>query len=72
MNVFILTFLVFSLVMIGMAVGVILSNRTIKGSCGGLNDIDGLQGACDICEGKKQCRRRRNMQRKALNAAVNR
>ena len=72
MNVFILTFLVFSLVMIGMAVGVILSNRTIKGSCGGLNDIDGLQGACDICEGKKQCRRRRNMQRKALNPAVNR
>lgn len=66
MNVFLVSFLVFMLVMIGMAVGVIVSNREIKGSCGGLNDIDGLKGACDICEGKKVCRRRREMQRKAL------
>ncbi len=52
--------------MIGMAVGVIVSNREIKGSCGGLNDIDGLQGACDICEIKEQCKRRNKMLRKAL------
>lgn len=66
MNLFLISFAVFLLVMIGMAVGVIVSNRAIKGSCGGLNDIDGLKGACDICEGKKACRRRRAMQRKAL------
>lgn len=66
MNVFLLSFFIFALVMIGMAVGVIVSNRSIKGSCGGLNDIDGLQGACDICEGKKQCKRRRAMQRQPL------
>lgn len=66
MSLFLITFAVFSLVMVGMAVGVIVNNREIKGSCGGLNDIDGLKGACDICEGKKVCRRRRQMERKAL------
>ncbi len=59
MNTLFLSFLIFGLVMIAMAVGVILSNREIKGSCGGLNDIDGLEGACDICEIKEQCKRRR-------------
>lgn len=66
MNLFFITFGVFVLVMAAMAIGVIVSNRAIKGSCGGLNDIDGLKGACDICEGKKVCRRRRQMERKAL------
>lgn len=66
MNLFIVTFSVFLLVVIAMAVGVIISNRAIKGSCGGLNDIDGLEGACDICEIKHQCKRRKAMQRKAL------
>jgi len=54
------------LVMAAMAIGVIVSNREIKGSCGGLNDIDGLAGACDICEVKEQCKRRKKMRRKAL------
>lgn len=66
MSLFFITFGVFVLVMVGMAIGVIVSNRAIKGSCGGLNDIEGLKGACDICEGKKVCRRRRQMERKAL------
>ena len=66
MNIFIITFVVFFLVMIAMAVGVIVNNRAIKGSCGGLNDIEGLKGACDICEGKKQCSRRRRLERQAL------
>jgi len=66
MNLFLVTFSVFLLVMLSMAIGVIISNRSIKGSCGGLNDIDGLKGACDICEGKKVCAKRRKMERKAL------
>lgn len=66
MNLFIVTFAVFIFVMIAMAVGVLVNNRAIKGSCGGLNDIEGLKGACDICEGKKVCNRRRQMERKAL------
>ena len=32
-------FVVFAVVMVGMAVGVIFSNRQIKGSCGGLNTM---------------------------------
>lgn len=66
MNVFFLTLTIFLFVMIAMAVGVIIANRSIKGSCGGLNDIDGLKGACDICELKTQCRRRKSLQRKKL------
>ena len=65
MSTFIVSFVIFAIVVAAMAVGVIVNNRSIKGSCGGLNDIDGLQGACDICEGRKACRRKQ-MQRKAL------
>ncbi|MFT4629490.1 MAG: hypothetical protein ACI8PV_000604, partial [Dinoroseobacter sp.] len=50
MNTFLLTFGIFTIAMMAMAIGVIVSNRAIKGTCGGLNDIDGLEGACDICE----------------------
>jgi|TARA_B110000285_G_C14972379_1_gene537220 hypothetical protein len=66
MNTFFLTFGIFTIAMTAMAIGVIVNNRAIKGSCGGLNDIDGLEGACDICEIKQQCKRRRKMQRQAL------
>lgn len=66
MNTFVISFFAFACVMLAMAVGVIVNNRSIKGSCGGLNDIDGLQGSCDICELKSQCKRHRKMQRKAL------
>ncbi|NNC99763.1 MAG: (Na+)-NQR maturation NqrM [Gammaproteobacteria bacterium] len=66
MSTFIITFVVFALVMLAMAIGVIVNNRAIRGSCGGLNDIDGLEGACDICELRRQCKRRRTLQRKAL------
>ena len=62
MSTFILAFLIFAVVIAAMAIGVILNDREIKGSCGGLNDIDGLAGACDICESKKQCKRRRQQQ----------
>jgi hypothetical protein len=65
MNTFIFSFSIFVVVMLGMAIGLILNNRSIKGSCGGLNDIDGLEGACDICEVKEQCKRRKKMLREA-------
>jgi hypothetical protein len=49
-----MTFLIFVLVVLGMAIGVIFSNRQIKGSCGGLNNIDGLDsGDCMFCSNKK-------------------
>jgi len=42
---------VFAIVLAAMAVGVILSNREIKGSCGGLNNFKDSVGnpICDAC-----------------------
>ena len=56
MSVFLLSFLIFCLVALGMALGVILSNKELKGSCGGLGNIPGISGDCSCsnpCEKKK-------------------
>ena len=42
MKLFLITLLVFGLVLLAMSVGVILGHRCIKGSCGGL-------GNCEAC-----------------------
>lgn len=61
MTIFIATFIVMSIAIIGMAIGIILGRPAIKGSCGGLNQI-GLSGDCggacspeeeEVCELKK-------------------
>lgn len=55
MTIFILTFVVLIVVVCGMAVGVILANKPIKGSCGGMSAL-GIDTACDICGGDmKKC-----------------
>lgn len=41
---------VFALLFAGMAVGVIFSNKPIKGSCGGMANL-GIAGDCEICGG---------------------
>jgi len=56
MNTFLITFLFFLLFVVVMAVGVIFSNRKIKGSCGGLNNVDGLEGDCLLCN--KKCEKK--------------
>ena len=45
MSIFIATFIIISVAVIGMAVGVLLGRPAIKGSCGGLNQV-GLAGSC--------------------------
>jgi uncharacterized protein len=42
---------IFLLLFFGMAIGVVLSNKPVKGSCGGLGAV-GVQGDCGLC-GKK-------------------
>ena len=56
MSVFILAFVIFSLVALGMSLGVILNGREIKGSCGGIGNITGEKSNCSCsnpCEKKK-------------------
>lgn len=55
------TFSVFLFIMAIMAIGYIIAGKSIKGSCGGLNAIEGLDGACDICAVKSQCSKRKRM-----------
>lgn len=59
MYLFLISFVVIAVAMLGMAVGVILSSRPIQGSCGGLENIEGLEASCDICVGEGRCRRRK-------------
>lgn len=48
MSVFLVTFCVMLLAVIGMAVGVIFGRQPIAGSCGGLNNVD-ESGNCQSC-----------------------
>lgn len=48
MATFALTFGILMVIMLGMALGVILMGRSIKGSCGGLNAI-GDADQCLVC-----------------------
>ncbi|MEM6340428.1 MAG: (Na+)-NQR maturation NqrM [Pseudomonadota bacterium] len=48
MTTFLLTFGFLMLIMLGMALGVILMGKTIKGSCGGLNAISDAD-KCLVC-----------------------
>lgn len=48
MSTFFLAFILLVLVMVGMALGVMLRGKTIKGSCGGLNAISGAD-KCMVC-----------------------
>ncbi len=53
MSIFLITFLLMTIITIAMAVGVLAGRKPLQGSCGGLNKIDGL-GECEICGGDRQ------------------
>ena len=50
---FIVTFALIGISFAGMPIGVILSNKEIKGSCGGLGAVMGED--CDFCDSKEEC-----------------
>ena len=52
MMIMIVTFLVMLTIVAAMAIGVILSNKPIKGSCGGLSAL-GMKDSCMICGGNE-------------------
>lgn len=49
MATFLIAFILLLLVVTGMALGVMLKGKTIKGSCGGLNAISGAD-KCVVCQ----------------------
>ena len=62
MKLFLFSLLAFGLALLGMSLGVIFSDRRIRGSCGGLSTLPGRHGkvACEGCpsggnEGGKGC-----------------
>ncbi|MCJ8305133.1 (Na+)-NQR maturation NqrM [Shewanella sp.] len=64
MSIFIITFVIMAIAIIGMAIGVLLGRPAIKGSCGGLNQV-GLAGSCSgVCssEEKEICAKRKQDQ----------
>ena len=55
---FLITFVAFGLALFGMSLGVIFSDRRIRGSCGGLSHLGGKHSkvACEGCPtGGKDC-----------------
>lgn len=59
MQVFIITFFVLLIVVVAMAVGVIFGRGAIKGSCGGIGNVEGLESACDFCS--EPCEKRKQL-----------
>jgi len=53
MTVFIITVLVFGLVIAAMSVGVMAGRQPIKGSCGGIGAL-GIDQSCELCGGDPQ------------------
>ena len=51
MTSFLITFLVMALVLTIMSIGVLFGRKPVQGSCGGMNNIDGLK-ECELCGGE--------------------
>ncbi len=46
-----MSFVALAIAILGMAIGVLFGRRGIKGSCGGLKTIQGLEPDCPVCSG---------------------
>ncbi len=57
MTTIILSFAIFALAILGLASGLLLSGRRIQGSCGGLNQVPGVDSDCGgVC--RRPCPKR--------------
>ncbi|MFT4886319.1 MAG: hypothetical protein ACJAY7_001007 [Pseudohongiellaceae bacterium] len=50
MAVFLISFLLIATVVLIMSVGVIMGRKPVQGSCGGLNNLSGMD-ECELCGG---------------------
>ncbi|MEB4590660.1 (Na+)-NQR maturation NqrM [Candidatus Thiothrix sp. Deng01] len=66
MKIFLLTFLIFLLAVLGLAIGWLFSNRSLKGSCGGLSAIPGMENAHCSCSNPCEKRKQKMAQEAAL------
>lgn len=66
MSTFILTFLLFLLVIGGMAVGVIFGRAPIAGSCGGLNNPEGNCSCANPCSRRRKAMASRQQDEQAI------
>jgi hypothetical protein len=51
MELFLISFVIIGLALLGMGIGVLFGRGSLKGSCGGLNTIRGLDTECPVCSG---------------------
>lgn len=58
---FLAAFVVIAVLIAGMAVGVLFSNKPIKGSCGGMSAL-GMKSDCEICGGNDDACEENNRQ----------
>ncbi len=49
MTVFLLTFSLMALALLGLGLGVLFGRPAIKGSCGGGDTLNGIEGGCALC-----------------------
>ncbi|WP_237064792.1 (Na+)-NQR maturation NqrM [Microbulbifer guangxiensis] len=67
--IYIFAFIAVALVITGMALGAIIQNKPLKGSCGGLNNI-GMKQDCAICGGDDdECRKEQERKERLAEAA---
>lgn len=63
------TFVIFSLVIVGMSIGYIVQKKSITGSCGGISNF-GMEKACDCpepCDKRKAKMAKEEAKQKMLN-----
>lgn len=63
MNIFLITFSLFLLIIFGMAIGYIFKRKELQGSCGGISAL-GMEKVCD-CD--TPCARRKAQMQKEAN-----
>jgi hypothetical protein len=62
----ILTFIIFVLAVLGLALGWLLNHRSLKGSCGGLSGIPGIEKSDCSCSNPCEKRKQKMAQEMAL------